>query len=47
MDGLCPPELCKITDYDRRYNVVGLEFVDKCVADDFCSKRMVDPLLEM
>jgi hypothetical protein len=44
--GLCPPELCKMVEYDRRLNNVGLEFVDKCEKDSFCKAKMVDPLME-
>eukprot|EP01084_Bolivina_argentea_P087764 158513_1 len=39
LDGICPPDLCRIIDYDNNANNVGINFVNKCGDDEFCRKQ--------
>ena len=45
LDGVCPPDKCRIIDYDRNANNVFMYFMDLCMNDPFCEQQFEeDPL---
>eukprot|EP01083_Nonionella_stella_P027502 75761_1 len=47
-DGLCPPDKCKLSQFDKNTNAVSIKFLDLCDKDEFCgeqfNKSVIDTL---
>jgi len=40
LDGICPPDLCRIISYDLNADALGAYFMNLCAADPYCVRRL-------